>query len=281
MRWIAAGLVVALLWMTLPGMLDRLVARLLFQPTPGIDLDPEALGIDASEIWLETEDAVRIHGFFLPGHGREGVPPDRAILFLHGNAGNASHRLPNAAALAALASDVLLLDYRGYGRSEGAPSEAGVYRDARAALGWLVDERGLPEQRIVLFGRSLGGAVSIDLAQDRPLGGVIVESTFTNVSDIARAMVGAPGALLARGFDSHAKIAAVRAPLLFFHGDRDEIVPFALGRRLFERAPEPKAFEVIRGAGHNDTVQVGGAAYFARIGRFLDEVAPLRAGIAR
>ncbi len=266
----AVGLAIALA-LALPNVLERLVASVLFQPSPGIDLHPAQLGIDASEIWLDTEDGVRIHGFFLPG------PPgvDRAILFLHGNAGNASHRLPNAAELARLGCDVLLLDYRGYGRSQGTPSEEGVYRDARAGLAYLKEERGLREERVLLFGRSLGGAVAVDLAKGRALAGVIVESTFTSLADMGRAVLGPVGALLARsGFDSLTKIRALRAPLLSFHGDRDEIVPFELGRRLFEQAPEPKAFEVIPGAGHNDTLEVGGRAYFERIARFVEEVAP-------
>ena len=253
-----------------PMLLDRLVAGVLFQPSPGVDLRPSQLGIEANEVWLTAEDGVRIHGFFLPGSPAGG----RALLFLHGNAGNASHRLPNAAELAGLGVDVLLLDYRGYGLSEGSPSEQGVYRDARAGLSYLTGERGMREERVIVFGRSLGGAVGIDLAQDRGLAGVIVESTFTSLADMGRAVMGSLGARLARGFDSQAKIGAIRAPLLFFHGDRDGIVPFELGRRLYERAPQPKAFEVIPGAGHNDTVRVGGRPYFARIQRFLDEVAP-------
>lgn len=254
-----------------PSLLERLVAGVLFQPSPGVDLRPEELGIDASEVWIDTEDGVRIHGFFLPGKPEA----DRALLFLHGNAGNASHRLPNADELSRMGTDVLLLDYRGYGRSEGSPSEEGVYRDARAGLAYLLEERGVREERVLLFGRSLGGAVSIDLAQHRGLAGVIVESTFTRLSDMGRALLGPLGALAAGGgFDSISKIEALRAPLLAFHGDRDEIVPLELGRRLYERAPEPKAFEVIAGAGHNDTTLAGGRAYFERIRRFLDEVAP-------
>lgn len=252
---------------------NDLLARLIFQPAPGVDLDPAALGIDASDVWIETEDDVRIHGFFLPGSG----DPSRAILFLHGNAGNASHRLPNAAELARLGSDVLLLDYRGYGRSEGTPSERGVYADARAGLEHLVHVRGVPASRVVLFGRSLGGAVSVDLARGRELAGVILESTFTSLADMGSRLLGPPGRWLAGGgFDSLGKIAELRAPLLCFHGDRDGIVPFELGRALFEAAPRPRAFETLAGAGHNDTVLVGGRAYFERIARFLDEVAPLR-----
>ena len=270
MRAAAWIVVVAALGLGLPNVLERLVESMLFQPSSGIDLHPDDLGIDASEVWLDTEDGVKIHGFFLPG----AAPRDRALLFLHGNAGNASHRLPNAAELARLGPDVLLLDYRGYGRSEGRPSEAGVYADARAGLAHLVQERGVPTERVVLFGRSLGGAVSIDLAQERQLAGVIVESTFTSLADMGRSVFGALGAAVAKGFDSRAKIARVRAPLLFFHGDRDQIVPFELGRRLFDAAPDPKQFEVIQGAGHNDTVMVGGRPYFGRIARFLAEVAP-------
>jgi len=253
-------------------MLNRLVDSVIFQPSPGIDLRPSDLGIQAEQVALDSE-GVRIHGFYLPtDRARRNA---RAILFLHGNAGNASHRLPNAAELARLGADVLLIDYRGYGMSEGTPSESGAYADARAGLAHLTEERGFPEQRIVLFGRSLGAAVAVDLARDTDLAGVILESTFSSAADVARATMGPVLAYLARGrFDSASKIDRIRSPLLFFHGDRDQIVDYELGRRLFELAPEPKQFETISGAGHNDTVEVGGRPYFARIAQFLDEVAP-------
>ena len=245
-----------------------LVDRIVFQPTPGEDLTPAGLGIAAEDVFLETEDGVRVHAYWLPAPGAT-----RALLFLHGNAGNASHRLPNADALRRLGTHVLLADYRGYGKSEGSPSEVGVYADARAALAHVTGARGVPEARVVLFGRSLGGAVAVELAQGRGLAGVVLESTFTSLADMAGALK--PLAfLVGRPVDSAARIGAVRAPLLFFHGDADRIVPWALGRRLFELAPEPKAFETLRGAGHNDTVEVGGRAYLERIGRFLDGAAP-------
>jgi pimeloyl-ACP methyl ester carboxylesterase len=252
------------------GMRSWIVDRMLFYPTPGVDLAPERLGLQAEEVFLTTEDDVRIHGFYLPAPGAS-----RALLFLHGNAGNASHRLPNAALLARSGTDVLLLDYRGYGRSEGRPNERGVYADARAGLRHLVEERGFPERRVVLFGRSLGGAVAVDLAQDRPLAGVILESTWSSLADAASSVFGPLAVPFARGFfDSSRKIARARSPLLFFHGDRDEIVPYDLGRRLFESAPEPKTFETLHGAGHNDTVEVGGRPYIERLHAFLEEVAP-------
>jgi fermentation-respiration switch protein FrsA (DUF1100 family) len=250
-------------------MRGNLVEAFLFHPTPGVEWTPAQFGLDAEERYLATEDGVRIHAFLLRAPGAT-----RGLLFLHGNAGNASHRLPNAGRLSELGVHVLLIDYRGYGRSEGRPSEVGVYADARAGLRELVEEEGLLEERVVLFGRSLGGAVAVDLARERPLGGVILESTFSSLEDAGRSMLGPLGAWLARGrFDSASKIDRVRAPLLFFHGDRDEVVDLSLGRRLFESAPDPKAFELLRGAGHNDTVAVGGSAYFERIGRFLDTVA--------
>ena len=247
------------------AMWGRLVDSAIFQPARGVAVTPAQLGIAGDDVYLETEDGVRIHAFYLPAPAS-----DIALLFLHGNAGNASHRLPNAAELVRLGCSVLLLDYRGYGLSDGRPSEAGAYADARAGLGHLIDQRGFPTDRVVVFGRSLGGAIAVDLARDRELAGVILESTFTSVADIARG-VGGPllGALAGHRFDSASKIARIRAPLLFFHGDRDEVVDYALGRRLFDAAPEPKSFETISGAGHNNTTQVGGRPYFERIRRFL------------
>jgi fermentation-respiration switch protein FrsA (DUF1100 family) len=224
-----------------PFFVSSLSQRLIFQPTPGLDIRPEQLGLDSENVYLESEPGVRVHAFYLRSPGAS-----RAILFLHGNAGNASHRLPNAAELVGLGAHVLLLDYRGYGLSEGEPSEAGTYADARVALEHLLNDRGLPESRI-----------------------------WTSARDVARAISWLPlWFLLRERFDSVSKISRVRTPLLFFHGDRDEIVPFELGRALYEAAHEPKHFETLRGAGHNDTVVVGGRRYFERIGRFLDEVVP-------
>jgi len=248
-------------------LLQRLVDNLVFQPSPGIDIEPEALGIDAESLFLTGEDGVRIHAFFLPAPGAR-----RALLFLHGNAGNASHRLPNAALLARLDTHVLLIDYRGYGLSQGTPSEEGLYADARAGLAHLSHARGIPVERTFVFGRSLGGAVAVKLASEQTLAGVVLESTFSSLSDVARLLVGPlAGPLVGDRFDSRGRIGEARSPFLFFHGDRDRTVPLALGRRLFEASPEPKRFEILEGAGHNDTLQLGGRAYLERIRRFLDE----------
>lgn len=251
-------------------LLDPLIRSIVFQPSPRSGPSPEQIGIQADDVFLETGDGVRIHAYWLPRAGA-----DRAFLFLHGNASNASYRLPNAARLGDLGAHVLLLDYRGYGKSEGEPSEPGLYEDARTGFAHLAGERGIAPERTVLFGRSLGAVVAVELARGRPLGGLILESAFPTAEAVARATFGWPFSLLARGhFDAIRRIGAVEAPLLFFHGDEDSIVPLELGRTLYRAAPEPKAFEVLHGAGHNDTIEVGGEDYFQHIGRFLDRVAP-------
>jgi hypothetical protein len=265
---LSGGIAAGLLAFALPGF--SLIDHLVFHPTPGADLTLEDVGAAGSEVFFEAEDGVRLHAWLLQAEGAR-----RALLLLHGNAGNASHRLPIAERLARLGVAVLLLDYRGYGLSEGRPTERGVYADARAALAYLVDGLGFPERRVIVFGSSLGAAVAVDLARGRKLAGMILESPFPSLSAMAREVFGTGFGPLTRGrFDSLAKIGELRSPLLFLHGDRDEIVPYALGRALYDAAPEPKRFTTIRGAGHNDTVAVGGAAYFQRIGAFLDEVAP-------
>jgi pimeloyl-ACP methyl ester carboxylesterase len=255
-----------------PGvvMWDRLVESMIFYPVRGVDITPEQLGVSGEEVFFTAEDGVQIHAFYLPAPGAR-----RALLFLHGNAGNASHRLPNAAELVQLGCSVLVIDYRGYGLSEGRATEAGVYADARAGLDHLVEQRGFPESRVIVFGRSLGGAVAVDLAQERKLAGVILESTFPSIADVVSNGPGGAwlGALAGRRFESAAKIGRIRAPLLYFHGDRDEVIRYELGRRLFDIAPEPKAFETVHGAGHNDLTQIGGRPYFERIRKFLDEIA--------
>ena len=269
-RWLLALVVGTAILAAGIGMRKSLVETMLYHPAAGTAHAPERFGIDADEIRLVSEDGVHLHAYHLRAPGST-----RALLFLHGNAGNAAHRLPNADALRRLGVDVLLIDYRGYGFSEGNPSEAGLNADARAGLDYLTGSLGFDTQRVVLFGRSLGGAVAVDVAQDRELGGLILESTFSSLADVASRHFTPVARYFTRGgYASAEKISRVRAPLLFFHGDNDRIVPYELGKRLFAAAPEPKAFETLAGAGHNDTLQVGGVIYLERIGAFLEMVAP-------
>ena len=240
--------------------------RFLYFPTRPLAATPESLGLRADELFVRTEDGVRLHGWWIKGVG------GRALLFFHGNAGNIGDRLERAQILnERLGLDVFLVDYRGYGRSEGSPSEDGLYRDARAIHAQAL-ERFRPGQ-IVLFGESLGSAVAVQLAIDRESAGVVLETPFLSVPAMARKHYPfVPTFLIRSRFDNESKIASVRSPKLFLVAGQDEIVPPDQGRRLFELAPEPKTLFVIPGAGHNDTYVTGGEEYWRAWSLFLGSV---------
>ncbi|MCI0707256.1 MAG: alpha/beta hydrolase [Ignavibacteriae bacterium] len=212
-----------------------------------------------------TEDGVKIHAWF--------VKSDSAVatlLMAHGNAGNLSHRLPIIKAMRDSGFNVLMFDYRGYGKSEGSPTEDGVYADGRAAFDYLLQRQGVDSSSIILFGTSLGGAVAVDIATHRKAAGLILESTFSTAKDVARvAYPFLPAQFILRSrFDSEAKIRTIRIPILFLHGDQDGVIPIALGRKLYSAANEPKTFHTIVGADHNDTFWVGGEEYMRTIRSF-------------
>jgi hypothetical protein len=227
------------------------------------------------DAWFTTEDGVRLHGWFCVPHRVEGgaavpVSTELLLLFFHGNAGNITYRYDMIRMLMAIPVDVFIADYRGYGRSEGHPSEEGLYRDARGAWNHLVLERRIPPERVVLLGKSLGGAVAIDLATRVRPAGLIVQSSFTSVPDMASALMPFfPKFLLRTQMDSLRKIPEVACPKLFIHSPADEIVPYRLGRRLFEAASESKRFYEVPGAPHNETYLVGGEAYLEAIRVFI------------
>jgi len=227
---------------------DRLVFFPDRYPTARWEAARAMSPVPLQDVFLTAADGVKVHGWY--------AKPERArvtFLVLHGNAGNIADRVHYVLALHDLPAAVFLLDYRGYGRSEGAPDEAGVYADAQAAYRWLVGQ-GVPANRIILYGESLGAAVAVDLAARVPLGGLILQCGFTSVADMARQVV--PflplGGLMKSRFDAAAKIASVRAPKLHFHGRADEVVPFHLGRRLFEAAAQPKRWVEYPEMTHNE-----------------------------
>jgi fermentation-respiration switch protein FrsA (DUF1100 family) len=221
-------------------------------------VDPAPAGVE--ERWIVTEDSQRLHAWYAPG--RASAP---TVLWSHGNAGNIGSRREVFRALSQRGLDVLAYDYRGYGKSDGTPHEAGVYLDAVAVFDSAVARGGDP-RAIVCFGESLGGAVSIVLALQRPCAAVVVVSTFTRLADVGRWHYGPLGMLARHRFDSLGRVARLSTPILVAHGDQDEIVPFALGRRLFEAAPEPKRFYRIAGAHHNDAL--GSAALLDAVAAF-------------
>ncbi len=240
----------------------------LYHPSRELVGTPRSLGLAYEDAWFTAEDGARLHGWFVPAPAAPAT-----LIWFHGNAGNISHRLDNIGLLhRRLGIHIFIFDYRGYGQSDGRPSEAGLYRDARAALATLRRHPQVRPDRIVFFGRSLGAAVAVDLATQEPPLGLILESPFLSVRAMGKAVFPLlpVDLLVGNQYDSLPRVARVRVPLLVLHGDRDEVVPFSQGRALFEAANEPKTFFTIAGAGHNDTYVVGGAAYLDAWARFLE-----------
>ena len=237
-----------------------LLDGLIFFP----DLEVPAPPPGVAEHAFTTTDGVRIHAWWAE------APDARATLvWSHGNGGNIAGRSAVLRGLAARGVSVLAYDYRGYGRSAGRPSEEGVYLDALAAYDHL-RARGIPASRLIAFGESLGGAVSVHLASKRPCAGLVLVSPFTRLKDVARVHYGPLAALAGDRFDALGLIPTIRRPLLVAHGDQDEIVPFELGVRLFEAAAEPKRFLRVEGAHHNDVF--ASSELLDAIGRFAKEV---------
>jgi pimeloyl-ACP methyl ester carboxylesterase len=229
---------------------------------------------------FRTSDGITLHGWYstpLRCEGGAGVPvkADMVVLWFHGNAGNISHRYDMIRAMIGLPVQVFIIDYRGYGKSEGKPNERGLYLDARAAWNYLINERRVAPDNIVIFGKSLGGAPAIDLATQVEPAGLIVQSSFTSAGDMAATILPfLPRFVLHTKMDSLAKISQVRCPKLFIHSRADEVVPYELGRRLYEAAPEPKEFYEVKGSPHNSTYIVGGKPYFEALRKFVASCRP-------
>jgi uncharacterized protein len=265
-------LVVALAYVAFAAMMTLTQDRQIYLPMSVLVTTPAAHGLPYEEVWLMTEDGVRIHGWYLPAP--DGARPDgRAptLLFLHGNAGNISHRIASLRIFHELGLAVLIIDYRGYGRSDGRPDEEGLYLDALAGWRHLRDERGIAAGDIVVFGRSLGAAVAAWLAARKQPAGVILEAGFTSAADLGREIYPwLPVRLLLRAeYDTLSAVRSIDAPLLIVHSRDDEIVPFAHGRRLYEAAAGTRAMLELRG-GHNDGFVRSGAEYRDGLSRFLD-----------
>lgn len=233
---VASGLI-ALIWSQ--------QRRLIYFPSPGPVPSAASVLPDGRDVALQTEDGISLGAWFFPA-GRS------AVVVFNGNAGDRSLRADLAVALNRAGLSVLLFDYRGYGGNPGRPTEEGLASDARAAQAWLSAQPGV--ERIVYFGESLGAAVAVGLAVERPPAALVLRSPFTSLADVGA--VHFPWLpvrlLLLDRYPSIERIAAVRAPLLVIAGDRDDIVPASLSRRLYDAAAEPKRFVLVPGAGHND-----------------------------
>lgn len=221
--------------------------QMTFYPYTELRETPTQWGMVYEDVALVTQDGVSLHGWFIAHPGAT-----RTLLFLHGNGGNISHRGDSLAIFHRLGLNVLIIDYRGYGRSKGEPSEQGLYLDAAAAWHYLTEQRGLGADRIIVFGRSLGGAVAIQLASQVEPAALILESTFSSARDMAEHLFPllSPVLLLRYQFNSEERIGRLKSPLYMAHSPDDEIIPYELGRKLYAAAPLPKRFFKMRG-GHN------------------------------
>ncbi|GAB6059153.1 alpha/beta hydrolase [Desulfonatronum parangueonense] len=264
---VSIAVVAVLLYLGLTGLVYLRQDALIYYPVAEITQNPADHGWEFDDLTLRTQDGVNIHAWFVPVENARGV-----VLFCHGNAGNIGHRLDSIRIFRDLGLSVLIFDYRGFGRSEGQPSESGTYQDVRAAWKFLLAEKGVAPERIIIFGRSLGGAVATYLASSQPVGALIIESAFTSLPDMAaRLYPFLPVRWLAKyNYNSLARVSDVRAPVLVVHSPEDELIPFAHGQALYAAAPEPKMFLEISG-GHNRGFLSSGAVYVEGLRSFLEQ----------
>lgn len=264
MLWSIIGVIITS-YVGLTLLLFLFQARFLYFPTAYLVATPADRGLAYETVWLETADGVRISGWFVPAEPARGV-----VLFFHGNAGNISHRLESIAFFHRLGLSVLIIDYRGYGQSEGRPGEQGTYLDAEAAWRYLVEERRIAPHQIIFFGRSLGGAVAAALAQTHPPPALILESTFTSVPDMAAQLYPfLPARRLARiHYNTLERLPTLNVPVLIVHSPDDEVIPYDHGRRLFAAARAPKEFLELRG-GHNEGFIISAERYEAGLNGFI------------
>jgi fermentation-respiration switch protein FrsA (DUF1100 family) len=221
-----------------------------------------------AEIFIPTADGERLHSYYLADPAANGL-----LLYFHGNAGHIGHRISELQTLAAMRLNVLGVGYRGYGKSTGSPSEAGIYADGAAALAFAQENLGVPPEHIVLLGRSLGSTVAVEIGRGRPLRAVILVTPFTSGQAMGRLMGLGPLARLAgSAFDNLSKIKELRTPLLIVHGTADEVVPFEMGRTLYAAAPEPKHFVAVPNGMHNTLEIATAVAYRNAIQSFLNDL---------
>lgn len=250
------------------GILDRFF---VFHPDAWDDQDWKLRsGIPLEDVWFSSADGTKLFGWYV-----ETAADRPVILWCHGNAGNVINRLDNLVRLFKSSFSVFLFDYRGYGRSQGRPSEEGLYLDAIGAYDYLTRTRMIRPERLIVFGRSLGAAVAGDLAGQKPAAGLVLESSFPSIEAVAKFHYGGLPLhwLLGAEFRLIDRLPTLSLPKLIIHGDQDDIIPLVLGRQVFDGSLPPKSFYVIAGAGHNNTYVVGGSAYFNRFAEFaLDAV---------
>ena len=247
---------------------DSLVNRLAFQPQTGTEIPVDRLPPSIQHHILETSDGERLSAFYFPNPSA-----DKTILYFHGNAGNASQRIPWAVDLTRTNSNVLMIDYRGFGLSSGTPSEEGIYIDSRVALKYLLEDLKLDLSDIFVYGRSIGSAVAVDLAMENSFAGMILVTPISSGKDLARmAGVESAASLIGNPFNNMEKIRSYEGPVLIIHGDRDEVLPVEMGRALRDMISSQVRYVEIPNAGHNDIIRMAGGTFYQSIQQFCSDV---------
>ncbi|MBD2461720.1 alpha/beta hydrolase [Oscillatoria sp. FACHB-1407] len=280
-RWLSLS-VVGLLLVAYGGICLYLYfrqTRFIFFPSPYIETTPDEFGMAYEDVWLSVGNGnppAQLHSWWIPAQSTSrGV-----VLYLHGNGANIGANVAQAERFHRLGLSVLLIDYRGYGKSTGGfPSEVKVYEDAAIAWNYLTQERQIPPQQILLYGHSLGGAIATQLAIQQPdAAGLIVQCSFTSIREMTNRMP--PYRLLpidlvlTQRFDSIHKVPRLQMPVLFIHGIADTEVPADMSQSLFDAAPEPKRLWLVPGAGHNNVGDTAGAEYLRVVEQFVQETIP-------
>ena len=256
---------------------SQLEKRFVFFPSTELLYTPSNAGLEYEDVRIQTSDGLTLHGWFIAGDPN--IVPDKASnttwLWFHGNGGNNGYRIDELAlAHHRTGANLFIFDYRGYGESEGSPSEQGTYLDSRAVIEYLSARDDVASEKIIYLGHSLGAAVAIELALTRPPMAMVLVSPFASVRDMASVTLPFPPVawLVRNHYDSLTRIRQLNVPLLVLHGDQDETVPLSQGRKLYDAANQPKRFQVLEGAAHNDTYEVGGEQYWGAIEEFLGEL---------
>jgi len=260
--------ILIIVWLGLAMLIYLFQSRFIYYPSKEVTLTPENIGMEFEDVHLTTRDNIAIHGWYVPRSGSR-----HTLLFLHGNTGNISDCLNSLKIFHDLGLSILIIDYRGYGLRGGSPGEAGTYLNAESAWGYLTSQRHQSAEDIIIFGRSLGGGIASWLALEYRPAALIMESTFTSITDMG--MISYPYLpikwLSRIRYPSIERIGQIRSPILIIHSPDDELVPYRLGQQLYERAQSPKSFLTIKGR-HGDGFLDSAPHYIQGLGDFIQQL---------
>lgn len=249
------------------GYIKYLESHIIFFPDKGIAFTPSSFNLSFEDVYIPIKENIKINAWFIPVNNAK-----YTVLFLHGNAGNISTRLDKIQLFKEMGVNIFIIDYQGYGQSQGRPSEEAIYIDAKAAYDYLVNTRNIRPEQIILYGESLGSAASINLASEAEIKAVILEGGFSRGRDMAKRLYPfLPAFLFPNNFDSLSKIKKVKSPVLFIHSPDDEIVPINLAKKLYNAAPGPKDFMEINGS-HNTGILDSPKKFIDSVSAFINRL---------